>query len=124
MEKNSNPEYEYQLKKDVPLEEQEMLDTTKVILSIIYRDYWATEEQRQVILEKEKYERALEEKEKIEKYGTSIEFQSNKEVIDSNIKQLQEEAEWNEQTQNQMVVYKENKLMTFFRKLLQIFKKK
>jgi cellulose synthase/poly-beta-1,6-N-acetylglucosamine synthase-like glycosyltransferase len=106
-EKNMNPEYQYKLEKDVPINNQQMLDTTKTILSILFRDYWATEEQKRLIIKKENYEKMLEDKAKREKYGTKIEF-DNKKTEDTQ--------------QLQMIVYKENKFFKIIRRILNFFK--
>lgn len=39
-------------------ENQNVLNTTKAILANIYRDFWASEEKRNIILEKEKLDRS------------------------------------------------------------------
>lgn len=103
-----NPDYEYILEQDVPIKEQKMMEETKAILSIIFRDYWATPQQRNIIIEKEKYDMQEAEKKKIEKYGTEINFRNdNKE-------------HFSQQNRNELVVYKEN----IFRKIINFLKNK
>ena len=111
-EDNMNPDYEYVIEKNVPLKDQKMSDITKVILSIIFRDYWATEEQRQIILEKEKADRIIDNKEKEEKYGTEISFNKKKTETTSI------------ESENKLIVYKkENKIVAFFKRLFSRLKK-
>lgn len=66
---NMDNEYEYTVEEGKPFEEQEMLDETKVIFAIIFRDYWATDYQRERILAKEKNDRRKMEEEKAKKYN-------------------------------------------------------
>lgn len=102
-----NPDYEYTIEYGIPMKNQKMMDITKAILSIFYRDYWANPEQRKLIMEKEKLERRLIEKEKREKYGTEIKFKTTKkEVV----------------TQNDMIVYKENIVKRFLSKIFSMLK--
>ena len=54
-------------KKD--LKEQNLLYETKVILSVMYRDYWATEEERAELIKDERLELQKSEHEKEEKYN-------------------------------------------------------
>lgn len=102
-----NPDYEYTIEYGIPMKNQKMMDITKAILSIFYRDYWANPEQRKLIMEKEKLGRRLIEKEKREKYGTEIKFKTTKkEVV----------------TQNDMIVYKENIVKRFLSKIFSMLK--
>ena len=55
MQLNADKEYKYIVTHPDNFQEQEMLKETETILAVLYRDYWATEEQRKRILEKEKY---------------------------------------------------------------------
>ena len=46
---NQDKNYDYEIDINKPFEEQEMLDETKAIFANIFRDYWATPEQREKI---------------------------------------------------------------------------
>ena len=70
--------YRYEINVYKPFEEQEMLEETKAIFAIIFRDYWATPEQREKILAKEKYDRAKEEEQKRELYNPDNLFKNRK----------------------------------------------
>ena len=61
--------YDFKLDESVEFEKQELLDETKAILANFYRDYWASEEERNEIIEKEKIELKKIEEEKREKYN-------------------------------------------------------
>ncbi len=66
---NMDNEYSYKLDMTKEFEEQEMSDITKAILANIFRDYWATPYQKEIIEEKEKYDLEKLEEEKREKYN-------------------------------------------------------
>ena len=56
LEDNSNPESEFDYNPRQTLDEQNVLPETKVLISIICRDYLVSKEEREKILEKEKKE--------------------------------------------------------------------
>lgn len=56
--------------------EQELLYETKVILSVLYRDYWETEEKRRELIEKDRKELIDLEAKKSEKYNTENLFKN------------------------------------------------
>lgn len=58
--------------------EQDLLEETKAILANIFRDYWATSDQRTRILAHENYERHQIEKEKREKYNPNEIFKKKR----------------------------------------------
>ena len=68
LEENCNPDYEFYYDSEKKLDEQNVLEETKAIIALIYRDYWADDEQRNQIIEKEKQELQNIEKQKNEKY--------------------------------------------------------
>lgn len=61
------------------IEEQNLLEETKDILANIFRDYWATEEQKQKIIARENFEREKLELEKREKYNPDKIFEKKEE---------------------------------------------
>lgn len=77
-------EYKYSIDYSKPFEEQKMLDETSAILANIFRDYWATEHQREVIIQYEKEELNKIEQEKRKIYNPDDIFKSRK------IKNIQE----------------------------------
>ena len=69
-----------------PFEEQELLEETKAIFANIFRDYWATSEQREGIEAREKYELEKIEEEKREKYNPNEVFKNDKfHEVDKNV---------------------------------------
>ncbi len=71
LEQNMDKEYEYDLDKTIPFEEQKMLKQTKELLAIFFRDYWANEEQKAKIEKKFKEDIARAEEKKKEKYNSN-----------------------------------------------------
>lgn len=65
MDKN----YNFSIDTQKAIEEQNLLDETKAILSNIFIDYWATPYQRERIIEKQNYDRKVIEQQKSEKYN-------------------------------------------------------
>ena len=67
--KQSNKNYNFKFDITKKINDQEILYKTKIILAILFRDYWATDRQKEIILSKEKFDRSLIENEKREKYN-------------------------------------------------------
>lgn len=76
-EKNAskNCDFEYDIK--YSLDEQNVSKTAKTIIAILFRDYWATLEQKNKILNYEKNEIIKEENIKKEKYNSNDIFKNN-----------------------------------------------
>ena len=53
---NMNENYETNIRNDVDIDKQKLLNETEAILSLIYRSYWATDEEKQEFAEKDKNE--------------------------------------------------------------------
>ena len=70
-EANANPNHIFSYNPEKTLDEQNALKITKGIIAILFRDYWATSEQKNKILNYEKNETVKEEKIKIEKYNSN-----------------------------------------------------
>ena len=75
---DKNHIFEVDTKKTI--EEQNLLEETKDILANIFRDYWATEEQKQKIIARENFEREKLELEKREKYNPDKIFEKKEEI--------------------------------------------
>lgn len=82
---NMDTEYVYKVDEEKTFEEQTMLEETKVIFAIIFRDYWATDYQRERILAKEENDKKRIEEEKSRKYNTNNIFKEkvNKSVYEN-----------------------------------------
>lgn len=80
IEENKNLEYTYEIDNEKKLSEQKMLPETQAILSILYRDYIATEEKRKRIKETEKMQIIRTEKEKEQIYGNKVLFNTKDKI--------------------------------------------
>lgn len=108
IEENMDNNYEYIVKHIDDFQNQEMLEETKILLSVIYRDYIAQNEEKKEIIENEKKELLQEEKRLEEKYNISN--------LLKNKKSKQEILE----NSNSIIKYKES----FFQKIKRLFFKK
>lgn len=70
-------DYEFSYNPDLTLDEQHVSKRAKAIIAILFRDYWATEEQRKKIISRQNYERNLIEEEKRKKYDPNNIFKNN-----------------------------------------------
>ena len=70
--------YNFQIDTEKPFEEQELLEETKAILANIFRDYWATDYQRQRILAKEANDIRKEEEAQQRMYNAENLFKNKK----------------------------------------------
>jgi len=103
---NANENYEFKYNVDKTLIEQNVSKTARYIIAILFRDYWATPEQRDKIIAKEKYDLDKIEQQKIEKYSYDNLFKTRPKddiAIDN----------------NEMIIYKE----TIFKKIIEKIKR-
>lgn len=107
-ENKRDKSYVFTLKETDDFANLNILDETEAIFVNIFKDYWATPEQKKKIIEKQNYDKSMIEKEKKEKYNYNDLF-SKKEV--NNIKE-------NVDNQTMLVEYKE----TFFTKFVNFIK--
>lgn len=107
IKENMQLDYNYKINDICDFQNQEISETAKAILSIIYRDYWATKEEKNNIKIQEFNERNIIEQEKRKKYNPDDIFKKKK-------------AKTNNTTENvQLIKYKENifiKIINFFKK--------
>lgn len=109
---NSNYKFNYDPNK--PLEEQNVSDIAKGVIILLFRDYWATEAQRNKIIAKQNYDRMKSEEKKKEKYNSDNIFDTQ--YKDSTID--------NEKNNQDLALVNTNntrwyqKIWSFFRKIL------
>ena len=99
--KNANKDYIFNYNPEKTLKEQNVSKIAKGIIAILFRDYWATDEQREKILAMQKNERINIEKIKRERYNPDNIFKSknnNQNIVSNNIK-------------NNIEIYSKNSLM-------------
>ena len=104
---NAEKNVEFDYNPDKTFQEQNISDTAKTIIAILFRDYWATEEQREKIIRVQQQERIRIEKEKQEKYKSNELFNNKKEKEKQEVALVEvKELKW----------YK--KIFDFFKKIL------
>lgn len=100
---NADNENKFEYNPSKTLQEQNVSETARTIIAILFRDYWATEIQKEKILEKQNYDR---EKIKQEMYNTDNLFKKRQLIIEKN------------EEEKQLVIYKESIFKRIFNKVL------
>ncbi len=75
---NANKDYKFYFDPNKTLEQQNVSRIAKAILGILFRDYWATEIQREKIIAKQNYDRMKLEEEKKAMYNPDNIFKNKK----------------------------------------------
>ena len=81
---NANNDYHFAYNPEKTLNEQNVSKIAKGIIAILFRDYWATDSQKEKIITKQNYDRHIIEESKIEFYSNDIFKRKN----ESNFKEL------------------------------------
>ena len=115
MEDNCLKDYKVEYNQNMTLTEQNFLEETKYIIAIFFRDYWATDVQRNKILLKEKQDDYLENLEKEKNFDTD--------VFKNKLKNVDLEDKQNENNQLD-IIEKENIFKRIITKIKNYFKKK
>ena len=101
-ETNANDKYVFNYDSNKTLKEQNVSDIAKCIIILLFRDYWATDKQREKIIAKQKYDRQILEKQKCEKYNPNEIFQKRSNYLkESSVNSLKNNT--------QIIEYKEPK---------------
>ena len=114
-EKNANSNYNFEYDITRSLDEQNVSKTAKTIIAIFFRDYWATPEQRNKILNYEKYENIKKEELKKEKYNIDDIFKKNED-------KLIESTKLNNEKNISVMPKKQKIYKIIFEKILNFFK--
>lgn len=77
---NANKNYKFVYSPDKTLQEQNVSKTTRYIIAILFRDYWASSKQKEKILAKEKFDKNKIEEEKRKLYNPDNIFQVSNSV--------------------------------------------
>ena len=109
---NMNYDYEYNISKET-FDGQTMLEETKAILTILFRDYWATPAQKEKILGYENSAKKMLEEETRRKYNPDNLFKKK-----GDSKHIEEHIEGT----TAMVEYKENIFKKVINKILNILR--
>ena len=108
IEYNMDKTYDFKIQENLEFEEQPMMNETKAILAVLYRDYWASEDEKARILEKQKYDIKKAEEKKQEKYSSEDLFLNRKQV---------------KEQEQELMIYKESWYMKFKNFMRKIFNK-
>ena len=118
IEQNMDNTYNSNIDFTKSINDQELLHETRVILSLIYRDYLCSEEEREALIQKDKIELAKYEEELREKYNPDNIFKNRQPTVLKEEETLEETVE-----ETSMVEYKESFVKKIFNKIKSIFKK-
>lgn len=113
IKENRNEQYDYEIDDELELKEQLMLNRTKAILFILFRDYLATNEQKQKIIKMQNEERQKNELEKQKLYNINV-FKSKKDV------KIEKESL---SSNTKIIEYKENIFLKILNKIKRFFNK-
>lgn len=111
---NCNNEYQFRYDLNKEFEEQGISKRAKLILAILFRDYWATPYQKEKIIAKQNYERQKLEQQKFEKYNPERLFENKRQSIIEEVKNISSMIE----------VKKEKWYQKIFKVIKNLFKRK
>lgn len=86
--KENKSDYITKINPEKDLKDQDLLYETKVILSVLYRDYWASKDERKKLLEDDKAELINIEDRKNEKYNYNNLFKNKNNETETNAKEI------------------------------------
>ena len=107
IEEKKDNGYNYEVIHIEDFQNQNMLKETRAVLAVLYKDYWASEEERKKIKEQERDE--------LIKRGEEL-GKNNKEIFTKNDNNIEKEAE------NAIIVYKESFIRKIIKKIKSFFK--
>ncbi len=110
-ETNQNKEYIFNYNPNKTFDEQNVSKRAKAIMGILFRDYWATDEQREEIIKKQERDRKILDEQKKSLNDIENIFKKRNHENEVEIKE-------------EIVVYKENKFKKFFDKILNFIRRK
>lgn len=108
--RENKSDYTAQIDPEKDLKDQNLLYETKVILAVLYRDFWATENERKYLHQKEKEELIKLEKIKQEKYSYTNLFQNKNTLNQINLEN------------RKSLIVKENMLRRILNKIKRFFR--
>lgn len=117
---NSNMDKDYipNIDKNTPINEQNLKKDTKILLSLLYRNYWCDREKKIALVQEDLVAKNNYEKEIREKYNPDNIFKNKSNVAEMDIEPPKEEKH------TELVEYKEQKwYQKIFAKILSIFKR-
>ena len=110
-EENMDKNYNFTINPNIDLSEQNILKETKALIVTLYEDYFATEEQKEIINEILKLNQKKVEQEKRKKYNPQDLFETNKAI---------EKVQKNNEQKTALIQYKENFFIRFKNYILKL----
>ncbi len=110
----ANKEYKFVYNPELTLDEQNVSKIAKCIIAILFRDYWATEEQKNKIIAKQNQDRQRVEEEKRKLYNPNNIFKDRQKPIEYVEKQKEN---------TEMAIYKESLFNKIISRIKLIFHK-
>lgn len=112
LQNNMNTDYQTNIDNNIDIDKQVLLPETEDILALIYRSYWATDEEKQEFSDKDKLELEKIEENKKSQYKDITEiFEKRKNINNVTL------------DNSLMVIPKENFIQKLLKKLFKFFKK-
>ena len=111
-EENMDKNYNFTINPNIDLSEQNISRETKALIVTLYEEYFATEEQKQIIEEILELNQKKEEQEKRKKYNPQDLFETNKVI---------EKMQNNNKQETALIQYKENFFIRFKNLILKLF---
>ncbi len=115
IKENMDNSYISNINVNIPINKQLLKENTKLLLSLIYRNYWCDEEKKKELFEEDAYLKSQKEKENYEKYNPDNIFES---------KQLEINSKDNSSKSNNIVEYKESifkRVVNKIRRMLRLY---
>lgn len=118
---NMNPQYKSNIDPSIDIDKQTLLYETSAILSLIYRSYWATEDEKKYLAEKDLVKSTNYDNFERKDYTSTISNQENSYIS----QEIKKEEPINQISKNESLapIAKDNIIMRFFKKLINIFKR-
>ena len=114
IKENMDISYEDNINQDTPIDKQNLKKDTKILLSLIYRNYWCEEDEKKKLMEEDANKKREYEKEIYEKYNPDNIFNNKNKVI--------EDIKINED-EKQLLVPKETLFKKLINKIKSFFKR-
>ncbi len=114
IKENMDISYEDNINQDTPIDKQNLKKDTKILLSLIYRNYWCDEDEKKKLMEEDANKKREYEKEIYEKYNPDNIFNNKNKVI--------EDIKINED-EKQLLVPKETLFKKLINKIKSFFKR-
>lgn len=117
IKRNRDVAYMPNITKEVPINEQPLSKDAKILLSLIYRDYWCDEELKNILKREDAIAKKEYERERREKYNSDNIFKNSKSSQTVENIQLENVAQEIQMTEYKESIFKKiiNKILNFFR---------